>query len=418
MIFSRKSYLDQLTGKPKGSMIKIITGLRRSGKSFFLFKLFKQYLLQNGVDEEHIIEIILDDRLYLEMRNPDKCLAYIRSRIQDKEWYYLLIDEVQLMSDFVDVLNSCLHISNLDVNVTGSNSRFLVSDVATEFRGRGDEIRLYPLSFSEYAEAFPNKSWDELWEEYALYGGLPLVASEPSIKTKRSYLKQLFAATYLKDVVDRYGIKNTAAMNTIVDIISSSIGSLTNPNKLQDTFKTVSKESLSAVTISQYLDYLEDAFLISRAQRYDVKGRKYIGSPFKYYFTDMGLRNARLNFRQIEDTHIMENVIYNELLKRGCEVDVGVIEVVEKNDQGKPVHKRIEIDFVVNYGYERYYIQSALTLPTTEKRRQEERPLLRVGDGFKKIIITKDQTSLRQTENGITIIGLRQFLTDENSLRL
>lgn len=418
MIFSRKSYLNQLIEKPKGSMIKIITGLRRSGKSFFLFTLFKQYLLQNGVDEEHIIEIILDDRLYIEMRNPDKCLSYIRSRIQDKRWYYLLIDEVQLMSDFVDVLNSCLHIPNLDVYVTGSNSRFLVSDVATEFRGRGSEIRLYPLSFSEYAEVFPDKSWDELWEEYALYGGLPLVASEPSAKAKRSYLKQLFATTYLKDVVDRYRIKNTEAMNTIVDIISSSIGSLTNPNKLQDTFKTVNKESLSAVTIGQYLDYLEDAFLISRAQRYDVKGRKYIGSPYKYYFTDMGLRNARLNFRQIEDTHIMENVIYNELLKRGCEVDVGVIEVVEKNDMEKPVHKRIEIDFVVNYGYERYYIQSALSLPTTEKRRQEEKPLLRVGDGFKKIIITKDQTQLRRTENGITIIGLRQFLSDENSLKL
>lgn len=416
MIIPRDTYLNKLIAHKHNHLIKIITGLRRCGKSYLLFKLFKQHLLENGVLPSHIIEIELDDRLNKKLRDPDNCLEYVRSQIIDQDMYYLLIDEVQYMTEFEDVLNSCLHIDNLDTYVTGSNSKLLSKDIITEFRGRGDEIHLYPLSVADYASVHPELSWEDAWNQYWKYGGLPYIATLNSDEEKTKYLQQLFKEVYIKDIIERNKVKNDLALERLLNIISSSIGSLTNPQKLENTFKSMANITLSAATIKSYLDYFEDAFLIEKAERYDIKGKKYISTPSKYYFTDVGLRNARLNFRQQEETHIMENVIYNELLMRGYQVDVGIVEIFEKNENDKYVRKQIEVDFVANKGEERCYIQSAFSLPTPEKVQQEERPLRNIPDSFKKFIIIKDNILTRRDETGLITMGLKEFLMNKNSL--
>lgn len=416
MIISRNKYLNKLVSHKHNHLIKIVTGLRRCGKSFLLFKLFKKHLLDNGVAPSHIIEIELDDRFNKELRNPDKCLEYVRSMVVDREMYYLLIDEVQYMSEFEDVLNSFLHIDNLDTYVTGSNSRFLSTDIITEFRGRGDEIRLYPLSMSEFYSVHSEMSWNDAWNCYWKFGGLPYVATLNDDEDKINYLQNLFKEVYIKDILERNRIKSDLALERLLDMISSTIGSLTNPLKLENSFKSAGGINLSSATIKSYLDCFEDAFLIEKAERYDVKGKKYISTPSKFYFTDIGLRNARLNFRQQEETHIMENIIYNELLMRGFRVDVGVVEIFEKNLDGKYNRKQIEIDFVANKGDNRYYIQSALSLPDMEKINQEERPLRNVKDSFKKFVIVKEDILIRKNENGIITMGLKDFLMNQESL--
>lgn len=416
--FSRGKYLQKLVSHKHNRLVKIVTGVRRCGKSYLLFNLFKQHLLDSGVDAAHIIEIVFDDRRRHNLRNPDACIEYVTSLIKDDQMYYVLLDEVQLMEDFEDVLLTFLHIPNLDTYATGSNSRFLSSDVITEFRDRGDEIHIAPLSFSEYANAFPDKPWNDLWEEYYNYGGMPYAAQLSSPEEKEDYLKRLFERTYIKDIVERYNIQEKQPMEQLVNIIASSIGTLTNPLKLENSFLSMGKTKLSHVTISQYLDYLQDAFLVEKSVRYDIKGKKYISTPSKYYFVDMGLRNARLNFRQTEENHIMENVIYNELRMRGFSVDVGSVEIKEKQPDGTWQRKQLEIDFVANKGSRRYYIQSAFMLTDEQKRLQEERPLLRVNDSFKKVIVVRDNIILRRDENGLVTMGLKQFLLDENSLDL
>lgn len=418
MLFTRQKYLDRLIAHKHNHQIKVITGIRRCGKSFLLFNLFYNHLLQSGVDANHIIRIDLEDRRQKALRNPDALLDYIDNQMTDQQMYYIMLDEVQLVSEFEDVLNSYLKVPNADVYVTGSNSKFLSKDVITEFRGRGDEVHVYPLTLREICEAQPQQNWQQAWELYLHYGGLPLCVQQTSEEEKVEYLKSLFTETYLKDIKERNLIKHDLEMEQLLDIISSSIGSLTNPQKLENAFKSAGGLRLSAATIKQYLDFFEDAFIIHRSKRYDIKGKKYISTPFKCYFTDMGLRNARLNFRQIEETHIMENVIYNELCVRGYSVDVGVVEIRECNEVGNSVRKQIEIDFVANKGSRRYYIQSAFALPTEEKRIQEERPLVNVPDSFKKIIIVKDDIILRRNDAGITTMGLKQFLLDSNSLYL
>ena len=414
MKFERKYYLDELIARKHNGMIKIITGLRRSGKSYLLFELFRAHLIESGVSEDQIIAFSLENRRMKKLRDPDECLAYRDAHIQGEKMHYVMIDEVQLMAEFEDVLNSYLDMPNVDVYVTGSNSRFLVSDVVTEFRGRGDEVRVFPLSISELHEAYPEKPWDELWQEYSNFGGLPMAILTEGVDRKKAYLKQLFRTTYFKDIVERYHIQHTEQLDQLVDFVASSVGSMTNANKLTNTFLSKG-DKISVDTVSQYLDYLKDAFLLNQAKRYDIRGKQYIGSPYKYYFTDIGLRNARLNFRQYEETHIMENVIYMELLRRGCEVDVGVIEIVEKVE-GKNVHKRIEVDFVVNKGDKRYYIQSAYAVPDDDKMAQEERPLLKIYDSFKKIIVVQNNVLPWHNENGTLILSLKQFLTEEDSM--
>ena len=414
MKFERKYYLDELIARKHNGMIKIITGLRRSGKSYLLFELYRAHLIESGVSEDQIIAFSLENRRMKKLRDPDECLAYRDAHIQGEKMHYVMIDEVQLMAEFEDVLNSYLDMPNVDVYVTGSNSRFLVSDVVTEFRGRGDEVRVFPLSISELHEAYPEKPWDELWQEYSNFGGLPMAILTEGVDRKKAYLKQLFRTTYFKDIVERYHIQHTEQLDQLVDFVASSVGSMTNANKLTNTFLSKG-DKISVDTVSQYLDYLKDAFLLNQAKRYDIRGKQYIGSPYKYYFTDIGLRNARLNFRQYEETHIMENVIYMELLRRGCEVDVGVIEIVEKVE-GKNVHKRIEVDFVVNKGDKRYYIQSAYAVPDDDKMAQEERPLLKIYDSFKKIIVVQNNVLPWHNENGTLILSLKQFLTEEDSM--
>ena len=417
MIIQRSSYLNKLISRKHNGLIKVITGVRRCGKSFLLFNLFHNHLVSSGVDEDHIIEVALDDRSNKHLRDPDNMLSFVKGKIKDNEIYYIILDEIQMLNEFEDVLNSFLHIRNADVYVTGSNSRFLSSDVITEFRGRGDEIRVHPLSFREYVSAF-NGTVDEAWEEYYTYGGLPLILTRNDDEEKSEYLISLFQKVYLTDIVDRHSINNSEELNELVDILSSAIGSLTNPLKLSKTFKSMKNKDISDKTINCYLDYLTDAFLLSKAVRYDIKGKKYINSPSKYYFEDIGLRNARLNFRQMEENHIMENIIYNELRIRGYRVDVGVIEKFEKNADEKTVRKLLEIDFIATKGSEKYYIQSAFTLDTPEKQEQEEKPLNTIFDSFKKIVIVRDSIKLRRNEQGIVTMGIKQFLLDENSLAL
>lgn len=408
----RELYLNQLINKQNNGLVKIITGMRRCGKSFLLDPIFKEYLISEGVSENHIIKIDLDERRNKKYQDPDVLDEYIRSLIVDEETYYLLLDEVQKVDDFESVLNGFLHIHNLDIYVTGSNSKFLSSDIITEFRGRGDEVRVFPLSFSEYYSVFKGEK-EEAWDEYITYGGLPKIISINGENEKAKYLKQLFEKTYLSDIVERNNIQRIDILDSILNILSSSIGSLTNPNKLLKTFQSNGVKDLSINTISSYLKYLQESFLINKAERYDIKGKKYIQSPFKFYFSDIGLRNARLNFRQQEETHIMENVIFNELLIRGYNVDVGVVSIRDGDAK-----KQIEVDFVCNQFNKKYYIQSALSLPTHEKTVQEERPLLNIQDNFKKIIIVKDSKKSWITEKGILVIGIIEFLLNKNSLDL
>ena len=416
MEIRRDRYLERLIAHKGNGRVKIVTGIRRCGKSYLLFQLFKRHLIETGVKPNHIIEIQLEDRSNKELRNPDACLAFIKKQIKDQKPYYLLIDEVQLMDEFEDVLNSCLHIENLDTYVTGSNSKFLSKDIITEFRGRGDEMYLRPLSFKEYRTIQPDKPFDDVWTEYMTFGGLPYCALLPSREDKADYLKRLFDEVFLRDIIERNRVQNDAQLESLLNVISSAVGSLTNPKKLEDTFISSGTGKLSAVTIKQYLDYLCDAFMIEQAERYDIKGKRYISTPYKYYFTDTGLRNARLNFRQLEETHLMENVMYNELCLRGYSVDVGVVEINERQEDGKYVRKQIEVDFVCNKADERVYVQSAFSIPTTEKRQQEERPLVNVGDGFRKVVVTKDNVIRHNDENGILIMSLHEFLMDERAL--
>ena len=417
MEIKRDIYLDRLIRREKNGLIKIVTGVRRCGKSYLLFNLFHNYLLDKGIEENHIIEIALDDRSNKELRDPDNMLKYVKERIVDRDTYYIILDEVQLLAEFEDVLNSFMHIRNADVYVTGSNSKFLSSDLVTEFRGRGDEIRIYPLSFREYCSVYEGSA-DEAWDDYFTFGGLPLILSRETPEEKAEYLMSLFQKVYLSDIVDRHKVRNREELDELVDILASAVGSLTNPLKLANTFKTVKKKTISDKTLKKYMDYLMDAFLVSKAVRYDIKGRKYIGSPAKFYFEDVGLRNARLNFRQMEENHIMENIIYNELRIRGYHVDVGLVEQFGKNSENKTTKKQFEVDFVVTRGSEKYYIQSAFAMNSEGKQEQEERPLNAIGDSFKKIIVVRDNLKVRRTDMGIVTIGIRNFLLDENSLNL
>lgn len=397
-------------------MIKVITGIRRCGKSYLLFEIFYNYLLESGVDKSHIITLQLDDRLNIKYQDPDYLCEYVHQQIIDNEQYYILLDEVQFVHDFESVLNSFLHIRNADVYVTGSNAKFLSSDIITEFRGRGDQIYLSPLSFKEYSD-YCKTDFDDAWNEYSMYGGMPYLFMCKTEEQKVTYLKNLFTETYLKDIVNRNNIRNTEILEDILNIVSSSIGSLTNPNKLSNSFRSIKNIDVAPNTIKQYLDYCIDSFLLHKAYRYDVKGKKYIDTPLKYYFTDIGLRNARLGFRQQEENHIMENVIFNELIIRGYEVDVGVVTISEKNENNNYVRKNLEVDFVCNLGYERYYIQSALSIDDTEKREQEERSLLKINDSFRKIIIVRNNIKKWMDDNGTLFLSLKEFLTNPDSIK-
>ncbi len=415
MEIKRDSYIEQLKIRKDNGMIKIITGIRRCGKSFLLFVLFKKYLLESGVDNDHIIEIALDGIENEELRDPKKCYQYIKDAMEDDQKYYLLLDEVQFMPRFEEVLNSLLRISNIDVYVTGSNSKFLSSDIVTEFRGRGDEIRIYPLSFAEFYAAFDG-DYDDAWEEYMIYGGLPQVAGFRVERQKAEYLKNIFTNVYIKDVVERNRIQNVDEIGTLVDILASSIGTPTNPTKISNTFKSERGINYSNKTISNHIDYLAEAFLISKAERYDIKGRKYVGANLKYYFSDIGLRNVRLNFRQQEPTHIMENIVYNELLVRGYNVDVGLVDVFAKNSEGKRVHKQLEVDFIVNQGSQRYYIQAAYDMTSEEKQTQELNSFRNIPDSFKKIVIVNGTKKPWRNEEGFVIMGMKYFLLNTDSL--
>lgn len=408
----RDVYLNKIIEKRGNGLIKIITGIRRCGKSYLLDPLFKNYLLESGVKEDHIIKLDLDERKNNKFLDPDQLDQYIRDLIKDNDQYFLILDEIQKVEDFESVLNGFLHIRNLDVYVTGSNSKFLSSDIITEFRGRGDEIRIHPLSFSEFYSAF-NGTKEEAWEQYIVYGGLPRILSFKNEVEKSEYLKNLFEKTYLDDIVERNNVQRVDVLDAVVNILASSIGSLTNPNKLLNTFESSGFKDVSVNTITSYINYLQDSFLIEKATRYDVKGKKYIQTPYKFYFSDIGLRNCRLNFRQQEETHIMENIIFNELLYRGYNVDVGFVEIREGDDK-----KQVEVDFVCNQYNKRYYIQSALILPTREKTIQEERPLMNIPDNFKKIIVVKDDIKSWISEEGISIVGLKEFLLNPNSMDL
>ena len=407
---NRDSYLKKLIDRKENNLIKIITGIKRSGKSYLLDPIYKNYLLDNGVDNNHIIKIDLDLRANKKFLDPDYLDNYVRNSIRDEKVYYCLLDEIQNVPDFESVLNGFLKIPNLDVYVTGSNSKFLSSDIITEFRGRSDEIRVYPLTFSEFLSAFDGTK-EEAWNSYIMFGGLPLILNQKTDEQKRNYLISLFNTTYLKDTIERNNINRVDVLDSLINLLSSSIGSLTNPKKISDTFISNSFKDVSINTISSYLNCLLDSFIIEKVERYDVKVKKYISTPSKYYFSDIGLRNARINFRQMEENHIMENIIYNELLSRGYNVDVGVVEVREGN-----IRKQLEVDFVCNQSDKRFYIQVALNLDTREKTIQEEKSLLNINDNFKKIIVVKDNILKWYTEEGILVIGLQEFLLNKNSL--
>ena len=418
MNIQRPLYLQKLINRQHNGMIKIITGLRRSGKSYMLFQLYKNYLLQQGVLLDHIITIDLEDYSQSTLKQPKNILNHIDSLINNQDWYYIFIDEVQHLTQFEDVLNTLLKRGNLDVYVTGSNAHFLSKDVITTFRGRGDEVHIYPLSFQEFASVKPNLPYQELLREYMIYGGLPQLAVFVTEEQKESYLKSLFTETYLKDIRERYKILNDGDLEELIDIIASSIGSMQNPLKLQNTFKSVKQSNITADTIKRYLDHLQDAFLIEKSLRYDIKGKRYISTPQKYYFEDLGLRNARLNFRQFEPTHLMENMLYNELRLRGFSVDVGQVTAYNKSAEGTSQRQALEVDFVCNRGCKRCYIQSAYSMPSYEKIQQEVQSLIRIQDNFLKVIITADMTPTHQMDNGVLILNLQDFLTKEDSLPL
>jgi hypothetical protein len=396
-------------------MVKVVTGIRRCGKSYLLFTLFKRYLLENGVAPDHVIEIALDGIEDEELRDPKVCYEYIRDEMEDDGIYYLLLDEVQFMPRFEEVLNSLLRIENIDIYVIGSNSRFLSSDIVTEFRGRGDEVRIYPLSFAEFYSVYDG-DYDDAWDDYMTFGGLPQIAGLQSERRKADYLKNIFVNVYLKDVIERNRIQNEEEIGILVNVLASAIGSLTNPTKIANTFASERQMQYTNKTISRHIDFLEEAFLISKAARYDIKGRKYIGANQKYYFTDPGLRNARLNFRQQEPTHLMENIVYNELLIRGYNVDVGMMDAYEKNKEGKRVRKQLEVDFVVNQGSQRYYIQVAYDLSSEQKQEQEFHSLRNIPDSFKKIIIVNGSKKPWRNDEGFVIMGMKYFLLNPDSL--
>lgn len=415
MEIKRDQYLNALINRMHNGMIKVITGIRRAGKSYILFNIFQNYLLSIGVNPSQIITIEFDRYENRKYRNADFVLEYIHSCLRKGEQYYLLMDEVQLLPDFEEVLNSLLHYQNLDVYVTGSNSKFLSKDIITQFRGRGDEIHVWPLTFKEFMQVYDGDVYNG-WAEYVVYGGLPLTVSMKTEEQKVQYLMNLFKETYLKDIIERYHIDKVQEMDDLLNILASSIGSLTNPPRIEATFKSLIHSNISMNTIRQYIEYLEDAFIINKAYRYNVKGRKYIGTPLKYYFEDVGLRNARLGFRQVEQTHLMENIIYNELKSRGYSVDVGVVEKREVDSNGKEKKKQLEIDFIANLGSKRYYIQSAYSMPTEEKRIQEKASLISVKDSFKKIILVKDVVKVSRDEDGIMMMNIYDFLLNKDSL--
>ena len=411
----RDYYLEKLISKKHNGLIKVITGMRRCGKSYLLFTIFRNYLLETGVPADHIIDMAFDSYENKKYRDPDVLYPRIKNQNSDHGMYYILLDEVQLLGDFESVLNGFMRMPNVDVYVTGSNAKFLSKDIITEFRGRGDELHMYPLSFREFMSVYDGNKYDG-WNEYVLYGGLPLTVLLPTAEQKIEFLKRLFDETYINDIVGRHRIRNKEEFEELINILSSSIGSLTNPKKLADTFKTKNGKKISVNTIANYLDYLCDAFVVSRATRYDIKGKKYIDTPQKYYFSDVGLRNARINFRQIEENHTMENILYNELLSRDFNVDVGLVMVSGKDSDGKLVRKQLEVDFVCNKGSKRYYIQSAFAIPDETKMQQEYKSLRRIDDSFKKIIVVKDTPAPWYTEEGILVISIYDFLLNEDSL--
>lgn len=418
MIVARDLYLQKLISRKHNGMIKVITGMRRCGKSFLLFELFNRHLLQQGVDKRHIIKIDLEDRRNQELRDPDKLLAYIDGRMAgDGQMHYILLDEIQRVAEFEDVLNSYLKVRNADVYVTGSNSKLLSKDIITEFRGRSDEVRIHPFCFQEYLSAKQGMDRQAALHEYMTFGGLPQCVLAQTTSYKTEYLDNLFRTTYLRDVKERYSIRNDADLEEMVDVLASSLGSLVNPLKIQNTFKSVKGSSINYMTIKRYIDYLEDAFLIDKAVRYDIQGRRYIDTPMKYYFEDIGLRNACLRFRQSDEGHIMENIIYNELVRRGLAVDVGQVVENGKDDNGKSYRRTLEVDFVCNRGFKRYYVQSALKMPTAEKMRQEEASLMNIKDSFPKIIIVGSGPSYINND-GVTVLNIYDFLMSDNSLEI
>ena len=417
MEIKRDHYLEQLKERENNNLIKVITGLKCSGKSYLLFNLFYNYLIEKGIKKSHIITIALDDLSNERLRDPYVILEYLKNCIKDNDSYYIFLDEIQYLNRFEEVLNSLLHIKNVDVYVTGSNSKLLSKDVITEFRGRGDEIRVYPLSFKEFYSVY-NGTVDEAWDDYFNYGGMPLVLSYKDDSRKADYIKGLFDKVYISDILERHNIKNKVELNELLDILSSDIGSLTNPLKLSKIFSSAKGNKISDKTINRYIEYLEDAFLISKVQRYDIKGKKYINTPYKYYFEDIGLRNARLNFRQVEENHVMENIIYNELKVRGYSVDVGIVNVYDYDRKGKKILKNYEVDFIASKGNNKYYIQSAFSIENISKLKQETNSLNNIRDSFKKIIVVRNNIKARKDENGITTIGIYNFLLDENSLDL
>lgn len=415
MVIERNKYLQELVSCRHNGLVKIITGMRRCGKSFLLFRLFRRFLEDNGVANDHIVEMAFDDYAFKEFRNPDKFYAYVKGRIIDDQPYYILLDEVQMLDEFEDVLNGLLHIPNADVYVTGSNAKFLSKDIITEFRGRGYQIHVSPLSFAEFMSVYEGDREDG-WNEYLLYGGLPPVVLLKTEEEKVKLLDSLLAETYIIDVVNRNKIKNDSELNDLFKILASGIGGLTNPQRLSNTFQSVKNVSISPATIKKYIECLSDAFLLESCNRYDVKGRKYIGTPLKYYFSDLGIRNALLGFRQQEKTHLMENAVYNELCARGYSIDVGNVEVNTVDEKGTKVRRMLEVDFVCNRGYKRCYIQSALSLPDREKMQQESASLLRIDDSFMKYVITGDRINKYQNDDGIVIMNVLDFLLDEQSV--
>ena len=417
MKIGRDVYLNKLISKRHNGLIKVVTGMRRCGKSYLLFNLFKEYLVNEGVAENHIIEIAFDSFENKRYRDPEVLFPYIMEKMSDERMYYVLLDEVQMLDDFESVLNSLGRKQNVDVYVTGSNAKFLSKDIITEFRGRGDEVHMYPLTFGEFMSVYDGDK-QEGWRDYVLFGGIPLVLGFETADQKSDFLKSLFEETYISDITGRNNIRNKAELEELLNILSSAIGSLTNPSKLSATFKSVKNKSISKDTIIKYIDYLRDSFLIDSAIRYDIKGKKYINTPSKYYFTDLGLRNARLNFRQVEETHVMENIIFNELKVRGYNVDVGVVVMNEVDKNGKKIRKQLEVDFVCNKGSKRFYIQSAYALPDKEKMEQEQRSLVNTGDGFKKIIITKDAVAPLYNEKGILVMSVYDFLLNPDSMEI
>lgn len=417
MEIRRDIYLNKLISKKHNGLIKVVTGMRRCGKSYLLFNFFKEYLVNEGVNENHIIEIAFDSFENRKYRDPEVLFPYLMEKIADNEMYYVLLDEVQMLDDFESVLNSLGRKKNVDVYVTGSNAKFLSKDIITEFRGRGDEVHMYPLTYSEFMSVYDGDK-QEGWRDYVLFGGIPLVLGFETADQKSDFLKSLFEETYISDITGRNNIRNKAELEELLNILSSAIGSLTNPSKLSATFKSVKNKTISKDTIIKYIDYLKDSFLIDSAIRYDIKGKKYINTPSKYYFTDLGLRNARLNFRQVEETHAMENIIFNELKVRGYNVDVGVVVMNEVDKNGKKIRKQLEVDFVCNKGSKRFYIQSAYALPDKEKMEQEQRSLVNTGDGFKKIIITKDAVAPLYNDEGILVMSVYDFLLNPDSMEI